>query len=305
MALKTWLGGDASGTTNWGVHANWTPSGVPVANDVVVVPAAAGYAISVGLDQSAVAIDSFEVEEGYSYDIGTTTEFLQISVTGSGTKYMKYAGVGSLARVGLGASAITPIVRNTGVASAGQHALEIKGTAMTGVDIFKGNVGIGVEPTDTTTDCDTINVMYATESGRSSDVNVEIGAGVSGNSGPVNINQTGGVVYNWTDASSVKCKDGEYHQLDCNYSDGKFSGGSSVYLENGSTYALTELWDSSAAVVQDLQSFTFTNITMYSGTSWSDELLKGTYSNAIKCPNGLHNVSVNFGPYVDFLPTAI
>ena len=305
MAIKTWIGGDASGTTNWGVHANWSPSGVPVANDVVVVPAAAGYAISVGLDQSAVAINSFEVEGGYSYDIGTTTEFLQISVTGSGTKYMKYAGIGSLAKIDLKASAITPIVRNTGVPSTGQHALELAGENMTGLDVFKGNVGVGVEPGDVTTDCDTINVMYSTDSGKSTDSMVEIGPGVSGNSGPVDINQSGGLVLNWTDAADVYCDSGEYHQLDCNYSAGKFAGSASVFLENGSTYALTELWDTSSVVVQDLQAFTFTNVTMYEGTSWADDLQRGTYSNAIKCPNGFHKISFNYGPYVDFLPTAI
>jgi len=307
MAVITWRGGDSGGTGDYSTAANWVDGAVPAANDAVVIPAQASYPINDGLDASSVAITSFEVEGGFAYDIGTATEFLQISLTGTGPNYMTYAGTGSRARIDIGASTIAPEVRGSGSPAIGQHAFEIKGTDMTGIDILKGVVGIGVEPDDTTTEVDYVNVSYLTSSGRSSDCDVTIGKDVQANTpGPIlNIRQTGGVIRNYADTSQVDCRDAEYRQLDGDYNEGNFSGASTLVLMSTQTYTTTNLFGSTRAVVQGLGSYTFTDISLYAGTSWTDELLQGTYANPIKCPDGIHQTSVNFGPYVDFLPTAI
>lgn len=141
MAEKTWLGDNTGNVGDWGVAANWSPSGVPVAADNVRIPAGSEK-ISGTLDQSAVALGDVIVEDGYTNPIGTRTApadptYLQIdpnafSFEGTGVSYIDTGATGS----------INPEIYKTAVAGAGLRGLYLKGTNFSVVSIVSGDVSI-------------------------------------------------------------------------------------------------------------------------------------------------------------------
>lgn len=99
MATKTWIGTDAGNAGDINTAANWSPSGVPVSTDDVVLPAIT-QSMSAGLDQSAVTWASFREDPGYSGSIGHSGEYLQVKVSGratfqgEGTGYVDFQSAG-------------------------------------------------------------------------------------------------------------------------------------------------------------------------------------------------------------------
>lgn len=77
MAIKYWWGYLPGSEEDYSVANNWSPNGVPAANDDVVIPAGSAD-IQYGLDQTAVELDTFEVHDGYSGTIGRPGAYLQI-----------------------------------------------------------------------------------------------------------------------------------------------------------------------------------------------------------------------------------
>mgnify|MGYP006405729097 CR=1 FL=1 len=315
MAQKTWKGGDGAGTEDYSVVANWVEAAIPTTNDTVTIPANADYGITAGLDQSAVAITSFEVEKGFSKNFGTDTAFLQITCTGTAPNFFKYEGSGTLARIDLGASAIAPEIRNTGSPNLGEHALELKGTAMTALNLFKGHVGLGVEPDDITTECDAINVAYINEGSKSTDAVLYIGKGVkdTGATDIQNIRMNGGQVFNFANVETLDVVDGEYHQVDGAWVfTANFFGQSSVFPESDDTYTgggsatATTLYSNAVVKLVDPRAKTFTKkVVLYSGTGWHDPLLRGTYTAQIEFPDGIDTVDLRLGKAMKITPAAI
>jgi len=81
MADKLWIGGDGGGTGSWAIAANWSPSGVPVAADVVYIDINNQntiYPINAGLDQSLIDLDGVHIAQAFTGLIGLTTAYLQI-----------------------------------------------------------------------------------------------------------------------------------------------------------------------------------------------------------------------------------
>ncbi len=77
MATKIWVGTDPGNVGDWGVAANWSPSGVPVnGDDVFLVDSS--QAVTGSLNQSAVALTTLNIEQSYTGDIATVSTFLQI-----------------------------------------------------------------------------------------------------------------------------------------------------------------------------------------------------------------------------------
>lgn len=141
MAQKTWLGDNAGNIGDWGVAANWSPSGVPTAGDDVRIPAGSEK-ISGSLNQSAVALGDVIVEDGYTNAIGTRTApadptYLQIDPNffrfeGTGVSYIDTGGTGS----------INPEIYKTATAGDGLRGLYLKGTNFSVVSISDGQVAI-------------------------------------------------------------------------------------------------------------------------------------------------------------------
>lgn len=81
MAIRTWQGnGDSANPNDWSVAANWKEAIVPVNTDDVFIRDTS-ISILAGLDQSAVTLDSLNIEQSFTGLLGTETEFLQIAAT--------------------------------------------------------------------------------------------------------------------------------------------------------------------------------------------------------------------------------
>lgn len=78
MALKTWIGTASGFVGDWGEAANWSPSGVPVSTDDVILANSSQDVLS-NLDQSAVALNSLTIDQSYTGLLAPTqSQFLEI-----------------------------------------------------------------------------------------------------------------------------------------------------------------------------------------------------------------------------------
>lgn len=161
MANKTWAGTDG----NYGTAGNWSPSGVPSTGDHIRIPASSSQSITSGLDQSAVAIGDFIVEEGYTGTIGTAAGYLQID-----PDRFEFNGSGQ-AFIDIGAAEIDVQVLGTAAAATGERGLYLKGSAIDELAIIGGNVGVAAIHGETAT------VATCRVTGANADV--WIGAGVT------------------------------------------------------------------------------------------------------------------------------
>ena len=133
---------------------------IPQAGEHVRLAAESG-SINAGLDQSAVAIGDFIVEEGYSGDIGTAAtaenpaEYLKID-----PDRFEYNGQG-IAYIDIGAAAISPSVLGTGNAGDGERGLYLLGSAIATLNVIGGSVGLAARPGETST-ATTVRVMAGT-----------------------------------------------------------------------------------------------------------------------------------------------
>lgn len=81
MATKLWTGTTSGSEGDYGVAGNWSPSGVPVAADDVVI-ANSSQDILTNLDQSAVSLNSITIDQSYTGLIGTSaSDFLQVAAS--------------------------------------------------------------------------------------------------------------------------------------------------------------------------------------------------------------------------------
>lgn len=71
--VKTWVGGAAAGITDWFVHENWSPIGVPSIDDDVLIPAMDDF---LPIMTASFQVKSLLVEEGASLDLGGLSHFV-------------------------------------------------------------------------------------------------------------------------------------------------------------------------------------------------------------------------------------
>ena len=144
MAQHSWWG---TTDNSWNTAANWSNGSVPAATDDVSIPAGSAD-ITSGLDQSAVALGTMQVEKGYSGKIGDNTDlqnpiYLQLNanelfVFGKPTMYVDLR---SSTGVILAGSA-TPTLGMYGIYLKGDYAndlsyLEVSGNANVGLATFQ------------------------------------------------------------------------------------------------------------------------------------------------------------------------
>lgn len=166
MADKTWVGttGDANLSTNW------SPSGVPAAADNLRFPAGAGSissnltALNTATLSGALGVVVFE--EGYTGSVGTSAQSFQFTCS-----RFEFAGSG-IAYIDLQASAIEARVNGTAAANEGQRGLYLIGSALTGLVVNAGSVGLAAR-FGTTSTCATVRGVGANSS-------VWVGAGTTG-----------------------------------------------------------------------------------------------------------------------------
>lgn len=144
MATKYWVGTDSGNEGDYSVAANWSPSGVPVASDVVILPAECTQNITAGLDQSSVNIARFLVQEGYTGTIGSASGYLILK-----SDSIQFAGTG-VGYISTGASHSTDIdITKTATATSGAHGLYLIGGSIDDLSIKSGTVGLAVLSNET------------------------------------------------------------------------------------------------------------------------------------------------------------
>lgn len=177
----------SSGPNHWGIAANWSPSGVPVDNDDVVIENSA-VDILYDLSQASIALTSLSIPASYTGKIGLPTynpagfyEYLTTYLTlESATTVTIGHGDGagsSRLRLNLGTNAAAAVVvQGTGrPESTALPALLICGShADNTISITQGNVGLAVE-SGTTAQFPVVRV--GSEGLPASDVSLVCGAG--------------------------------------------------------------------------------------------------------------------------------
>lgn len=302
MATNVWIGGNAGNETNYATAANWTLGAAPVATNDVIIPAEASDGIALTLDQSAVQLASFVVEEGYAGTIGSATAALQIDVANTGK--CSYAGSGAFAKIDNGASEVDWDISGTGTPSIGQFGLELTGTAIGKISVTGGShVGFGTAPGASSPDVDNIVV------GSDGSNYLELGAQAIA---VASIQQSGGTVVNGSTGTItlVNMDGGTFKQFSGVVTTLTAIGTSVVELKtrNAATLTVTtcNLHGSSiASIFETSGAITITTLNMYSGASWNDCFLDGTYTNPIECEDGVHTVNLNLGTAVKLAPAAI
>lgn len=118
---------------------------IPQAGDDVRIPAGtASITTAAALDQSAVAIADFIVEEGYTGDIGSSKAYLRID-----PDRFEFGATGGTAYIDIRAAAISAQVHNTGSAADGERGLYLLGSAIAVLTINGGDVGVATRHGET------------------------------------------------------------------------------------------------------------------------------------------------------------
>lgn len=261
MANKRWIGTDG----NYGTAANWSPTNVPVAADNVVIPAG-GSSITSGLNQSAVAIGSFTVEEGFSGTIGSATGYLQIDPDS-----FTFEGTG-LSFIDIGSAAIDPEIVKTASASTGYFGLYLKGSAIDVLNVLSGSVGVAVQLGETSA-VTTVRCI-------GSSALVTLGVGVTDG---IVVDQFGGTVESYTNVTTATLNGGNlYLYGDATNTTTNLKGGALIHNSSGTVttinaYSGTADWQKSGIAR------TVTTINVYKGGTVTLKLNKAavTYTNGV------------------------
>ena len=208
MANKLWVGTDSGNEGDYSTAANWSPSGVPVAADNVYLKDST-QDIDGGLDQSAVALASFNVDKSYTGQISPAAgTYLQIAA--SAVNIGRHDGPGAPVGSGLikldqgssTAAAVNVFDMGTPATSTDPALFLIAAHASTVVTVRKGKVGIAVGVGETTTVAK-INVNYLNSI--LGDAEVYIGSGVT----LTTFAMTGGTVLALAGGTTFTVEDGQ------------------------------------------------------------------------------------------------
>lgn len=112
---------------------------IPQAAENVRIPSSAS-SISSNLDQSAVAINGFYVESGYSATIGSATGYLRID-----PDIFEFDSL-EQAWIDVHSAAITCVVHGTGRGDTGEYGLNLRGLAISLIDLRDGTLGVAALP---------------------------------------------------------------------------------------------------------------------------------------------------------------
>jgi hypothetical protein len=293
MATKIWVGGDSGNENDWNTAANWSPSGVPAANDDVVVPAAAANDID-GYDASAVSLSSFRVEVGCTIAIGSAATDLQLDVGGTGDSTVYLAGTGTM-YLDIDNAARIDVAKAGSGAAAGSYNLHLVGL---------DNDAIYVAPSGSAS-----RISLAAGSGEtleSDDVVitngiVEIGSGVTKKDGAsaIPLRMSGGTVeancplgtVNKT-GGSLTCEDGAVAAIN--------EDGGTTYYKSGGTLTTLRVGEGGTFDASGcLGGATITNAYLYEAASLKDPLRKLTLTNGVELVRTtIDDVTLDLGTHI-------
>jgi len=243
MATKTWVGTDSGNAGDYGVAANWSPSGVPIAGDAVII-ANSSQNITGTLDQSAVALASIVIDLSYTGIIGSSeSDFLEIAASAAviGQRRSTTGSFTGSKRLNLdfGSSTACQITVNN-TASSGQDAnrqpLRLRAVnAATDLQVYGGSLAISDNSSNSSTLGD-ISVNAGS---------VNIGASVT----LTNLITSGGII-----------------NIDSSVTSANIKGGTVNFYDSTSANTIGTLTVSSAGVVNHYASGTITTLAHNGGT---------------------------------------
>jgi len=181
MADRNWIGLDTPG--DWSVAANWAEAAVPIDGDDVYLTNTS-QSVTTGFAQGAIALNSLNISQSFTGDIGDASNYLNI---GAATVRIGYFHGPGNAPNGSGLikldldddddTAATVIIENSGTPTDQDlPAIRLLTIGATTVEVNKGSVGIACEPGETST-LATVTIGYV--GNKAADAEVLIGAGVT------------------------------------------------------------------------------------------------------------------------------
>ena len=243
MANKQWVGTDSGNEGDYGVAANWSPSGVPIAADNVII-ANSSQDITGTLDQSAVALASITIDQSYTGLIGSgDSSFLEIAASAAviGQRRSTTGSFTGSKRLNLdfGSSTACQITVN-GTASTGQDAnrqpLRIRAVnASTDIQVYAGSLAISDDSSNSSTVGD-ISVNGGS---------VNIGASVT----LTNLITSGGII-----------------NIDSSVTTATIKGGTVNFYDSTAASTIGTLTASSAAIINHYATGTITTLNHNGGT---------------------------------------
>ena len=170
---------------------------VPLATDNVVFDTNSGSVTGGYETNSSEAIGSFRIFPGWQGSIGTSTNYLLLTID-DGNPF-EIAGNGT-AYINVGGASIAARITSTASASEGEFGLYLKGSALTTISISgNSSVGVAMIPGDTTT---ATTIAISGDTARAS-----VGVGVT----VTNLYQYGGVLDHYADFTTYKGYGGEFN----------------------------------------------------------------------------------------------
>ena len=163
------------GNNDYGTARNWQLDAVPASTNDVLVDGPQSVSLLYSLNQSSVAIADFRVFPGFNGQIGrfenSVPHYLRID-----PDLFRYEGSGQLALIDIGSAAISAYINSSGTPTAGRNGIYLLGSAITTLEIVRGNLGLAALDGETAT-VTTIKVGYVNN--QQGDVNFTIGSGVT------------------------------------------------------------------------------------------------------------------------------
>lgn len=267
----------SAGPNDYNVAANWSLGHVPTTGEDVDIPPGTP-AILCGLNQSAVTIGAFTRHVGSSAAIGRWDDgilrYLRIKPTALTIK-----GRGPLVAIDVGAEPISPYIEHTGEPEYGRaHAVYLRGSAMTGVQVETGYVGVCVGPGDTGAVTSAIGVAGGY---------VSIGAGTTLTG--VTLTHVGGTVHAHASVPTVNVYGAQtvYRQQVGNWTTLNAYFQATVHANASGTYVTTKLHSAAKLLkTENTLPITLTNTEIGSGCRISDPAGRVTFINPAVYPEG-------------------
>ena len=255
-----------------------------------------------GLAQSAVTLDSLNVESGYNGRIGLKNfndryyEYRQTMLEIGATVLNVGDGVGSgsgRVKIDLGAVAYAANVRNTSVAEDQQTgALVLAGTHIANViTINKGSVGIATNTPEQASAIATIFIGFIDSQNTDSDV--IIGKGVTT---ITSATQSGGVLNCSAPITTFAQRGGSATIKDASVVASADVRGTTYYSSSGTLTACELRSNGVLSFNRDARSRTVTNLTLYAGATLSDRFRTVAWSNPIILEGcGVEDANIELG----------
>jgi len=236
MAVKIWTGATDG---DWSDSTNWSPSGVPASTDDVYLTADFVVSVTEGLNQSAVTLNSLNVEAGYTGSIGTSSADLQIAADD-----FTFNGTG-VAYIDLGSNAVDPVVLETASYSTGTYGLYLTGTGIGTLSVIDGGVSVGrAGTTSTVTEVRAIAGKVSIGSGCTLTTSFNFGAELIVESDHTTANQDGGTTQLVKSATvtTANLDGGEFFvDSECTITTVNLNAGGELRVSAGSDKTITTL----------------------------------------------------------------